>query len=367
MDRSVDRQSVIPLYHQLKEILKDKIEKGKFREGNLIPSEREICEIYEVSRITARQAILDLVNDGLLYREGGRGTFVASKTEKKLTIALVALGYSNESYRTRSNTFYDLVRGIAQTSLEKQVTVNLLFPEVYVDSNSFLQRIVAKKLDGVLIKTRLNIEYQDVKMLEEANLPYVVIKRHIPGRDINCVISDDVKGAFQATKHLISLGHRRIGLITGMPDAIIIWQDRIKGYRKALEKHNIPFDDKLICENDNFLEEGGYQCMNELLGLKRGPTAVFVASDSMAIGAYKAIKKKGLKIPEDIAIVGYDDIELASTMLDPPLTTTRTSFFEFGKKSVELLLGIINKKHFAARKVIIEPVLVIRKSCGGKN
>jgi LacI family transcriptional regulator len=204
-------------------------------------------------------------------------------------------------------------------------------------------------------------------MLEEANLPYVVIKRHIPGRDINCVISDDVKGALQATEHLISLGHRRIGLITGMPDAIIIWQDRIKGYRKTLEKYNIPFDDKLVCENDNFLEEGGYQCMNKLLELKRHPAAVFIAGDSMAIGAYKAIKRKGLKIPKDIAIVGYDDIELASTMLDPPLATVRTSFFEFGKRSVELLLDIINEEHSVVRKVVIEPVLVIRKSCGSKK
>jgi DNA-binding GntR family transcriptional regulator len=139
MEGSIDRQSVVPLYHQLKEILKDKIEKGEFSEGDLIPSEREICETYRVSRITARQAILDLVNDGLLYREGGRGTFVASKNKKKLTIALVATGYSHESYRTRSNTFYDLVRGVAQTSLEKQVTVNLLLPEAHIDSNSFLQ------------------------------------------------------------------------------------------------------------------------------------------------------------------------------------------------------------------------------------
>lgn len=362
----INRQSVIPLYHQLKEILKDKIERGEFSEGDLIPSEREICETYKVSRITARQAILDLVNDGLLYREGGRGTFVASKTKKKLTIALVAMGYSNESYRTRSNTFYDLVRGVAQTSLKKQVTVNLLLPEAHIDSNSFLQRVIAQKLNGILIKTRLNIQYQDIKMLEEANLPYVVIKRHIPGQDINCVISDDVKGAFQATEHLILLGHRRIGLINGMPDAIIIWQDRMKGYRKALEKHNIQFDDRLVCENDNFLEEGGYQCMNKLLGLKRCPTAVFIAGDSMAIGAYKVIKRKGLKIPEDIAIVGYDDIELAS-MLDPPLTTVKTSLFEFGQRSVELLLDIINEEHPIARKAVIEPILVIRRSCGSKK
>ena len=132
----IKRQSGIPLYRQLREILKDKIEKGEFSEGDLIPSEREICETYGVSRITARQAILDLVNDGLLYREGGRGTFVASKSKRKLAIAL---GACQDRLRQKNQVLQELHRQRQkycrefpdrQTVFEKQFDVIMSSPKI---------------------------------------------------------------------------------------------------------------------------------------------------------------------------------------------------------------------------------------------
>ncbi|TET13067.1 LacI family transcriptional regulator, partial [Candidatus Aerophobetes bacterium] len=183
-----------------------------------------------------------------------------------------------------------------------------------------------------------------------------------PEKKISCVFSDDFKGAAMATEYLISLGHQRIGFINGPLDEVIIWQERMEGYKEALKKYKIQLDRKLIQENSSAFEKNGYESMKKLLQLKNRPQAVFVAGDGMAVGAYKAIKRKELRIPEDISIIGYDDADVAS-WLDPPLTTIRTSFFDFGEKSAELLFNMITQGGFPEKGVVIEPVLKIRSSC----
>ncbi len=361
----LDRQSFVPLYYQLVTILEKQIKNGTFNTGDFIPSVRNLCERYEISDITARRAILELAKKGLVSKRAGKGMFVNVKSKKAFTVTLTAFGLNIKSYWSGAYMFFDLVRGITQATLERNMSLKFVFPEENVEPTLFLKEFVkTQKVDGIfmLVLIHKDIGYEEIKILRKAKMPYVVIKSHIPGKKISCVFSNDFKGAAMATEYLISSGHRRIGFINGPLDKVVIWRERMRGYKEALKKYKIQLDRKLIKENRSVFEKNGYESMGKLLQLKNRPQAVFVAGDGMAVGAFKAIKKKGLRIPEDISIIGYDDADVAS-WLDPPLTTIRTSFFDFGEKSAELLFDMITQDGFPEKKVVIEPVLKIRQSC----
>src|SRR2546429_2825549 len=162
-----------------------------------------------------------------------------------------------------------------------------------------------------------------------------------------------------ATRHLIELGHRRIGHLaagTGISTAV----HRRRGYMAALEEAGIEPDESLIVESGYF-EETGRQAMARLLDLPCPPTAVFAVNDMAAIGAYAAVLDRGLRIPEDVAIVGYNDVPLAGR-LAPPLTTLRVPVREFGRLSARILIDLIETGDSERRRIVLEPVLVVRGS-----
>lgn len=215
-------------------------------------------------------------------------------------------------------------------------------------------------LDGVIVSSAL-IDDPILHALYESKMPFVLVGRH-PVLDVNYVDVDNIGGAREATLHLIRLGHKRIATITG-PLNMIAGSDRLQGYRHALEMRNLPYDEALVAEGD-FTEEGGYAAMLQLL--PKRPTAVFVASDMMAVGALRAISQAGLRVPEDIALVGYDDIPVA-VRITPPLTTVRQPINRLGEEAVRILLDVLNSNGqvSAHRHRVLLPVeLVIRASCG---
>jgi LacI family transcriptional regulator, galactose operon repressor len=162
-----------------------------------------------------------------------------------------------------------------------------------------------------------------------------------------------------AVNHLIQLGRRRIGLITG-PTTSTVGIDRKNGYLKALSDRRRAIDETLMVEGD-FTEVGGYYSMQRLLPSR--PDAVFAASDIMAIGAMRAAREAGLRIPADIAFVGFDDLPIA-TLSDVQLTTVRQPVVQFGAKAVEVLLDLIDNGIEPPRHILMETELVIRESCG---
>jgi LacI family transcriptional regulator len=165
-----------------------------------------------------------------------------------------------------------------------------------------------------------------------------------------------------AVDQLIRLGHRRIGTLTG-PPKMAAGQDRLAGYREALELHGIPVEEGLIVEGD-FTESGGFVGMQRLLPAE--PTAVFVASDMMAVGALKALRQAGRRVPEDIALVSFDDIPVASA-IEPPLTTVRQPIGQMAALAVETLLDLIEHPGSGPRRIVLPTQLVIRESCSKKE
>ncbi|MCX7691763.1 substrate-binding domain-containing protein, partial [Thermoflexus sp.] len=163
-----------------------------------------------------------------------------------------------------------------------------------------------------------------VYALYHSSMPFVLVGRH-PTLNVSYVDVDNINGARSATAHLIGLGRRRIATITG-PQNMIAGIDRLQGYREALEAHGLPILPDLIAEGD-FSEQSGFMAMQKLLPAQ--PDAVFVASDTMALGAMRALHRAGLRIPQDVAVIGFDDIPPAARF-DPPLTTVRQPIHEMG-------------------------------------
>ncbi len=188
----------------------------------------------------------------------------------------------------------------------------------------------------------------------------ISVDRELPGLEVDSVLADSLQGGYQATEYLIQLGHRRIGCITGPPDLSISSQ-RVSGYSQALERYGIPLCDELVVTGD-FRYQEGYRAMRQLLALNEPPTAIFACNDIMAVGAICAAKDKGLGVPGDIAIIGFDDIALAS-FISPRLTTVAQPKHEMGAIAVELLVERIKEKKRPSTKVILPVHLVVRESC----
>jgi DNA-binding LacI/PurR family transcriptional regulator len=179
--------------------------------------------------------------------------------------------------------------------------------------------------------------------------------------DLPCVDVDNKAGAYQAVTHLIGLGHQRIGFVSNAPLSYAGALDRFAGYRQALTEHDLPLDDDLV-RTAAFLPETGQAAMEELLALPERLTAVFAASDVVAIGVMGAIQTAGLRIPDDVAVVGFDDIFLAAHTR-PPLTTVRVPAYGLGWTAAEVLIALIEGDEEAS-SVMLETELVIRDSCG---
>jgi len=211
-------------------------------------------------------------------------------------------------------------------------------------------------LDGVLVASA-PLKDPIVPNLLRDRIPFISVGRH-PDERVQYVDVDNVGGARMAVEHLIRLGHRRIGTITGRLD-MVHGQARLEGYRQALEARQIPVKEELIIEGD-YTENSGLVGMQRLL--PASPSAVFVASDTMAIGALKALRQAGQQVPQDVALVGFDDIPVAS-VVEPPLTTVRQPISQMGALAVETLLDLIENPGSGPQRIVLPTQLVIRESC----
>lgn len=221
--------------------------------------------------------------------------------------------------------------------------------------NSFYSR----QVDGIVILNSWLHTYNDA-ILSLQDRPFVFVNRVFGNCLSNCVGPGDHYGAQLATQHLINLGHRRIGFIGGMKDWIEA-QNRLSGYWDALLKHSLPVDEALIKYGD-WGVDSGHQAARALLALEDKPTAIFAANDIMALGAMYAMQEAGLKIPEDVAIVGYDDRDFAA-WIRPALTTVRMPSYEMGQAAARLLLEQIGGEELEDATQI-PGELIIRESCG---
>ncbi len=219
-------------------------------------------------------------------------------------------------------------------------------------------------LDGVIV-ANASLDDKLIPRLFEEGIPFVNIGRH-PDARVNYVDVDNIGGARMATEHLIRLGHTRIAMIGG-PSDMTPAQDRLNAFLEVMNTHRLPVSEGTVAEGD-FTEAGGRAAMVQLLPYE--PTAVFAASDSMAIGAIKAIRAAGLSIPDDIAVVGFDDVPSALT-IEPELTTVRQPIERIGQLAVDMLIALIEAtlaegSEPSIQRIVLPTELVVRSSCGSR-
>jgi LacI family transcriptional regulator len=256
--------------------------------------------------------------------------------------------------------FPRLMQGISQGCNLHDYILSLFLLHTLEEEARLYPRISRRQLlDGVIVTATRNQDPLVPELLTN-RVPFVQHGRHEDPR-VNFVDVDNVNGAYCAVAHLARLGRRRIALIAG-PASSLAAEDRKRGYLNALQERRVPVDDALIICGD-FTETSGDQAMQRLL--PHEPDAVFVVSDSMALGALRTLRKAEKRVPEDVALVGFDDLTHAATA-DPPLTTIRQPIQRTGALAVEMLNDILENGAQPARHVILPTELVIRASCGSQ-
>ena len=252
-----------------------------------------------------------------------------------------------------------LIQGISSACNMRGYSMMLWLAEPDFERRMAGQILYSGLIDGVIVASTVMDDPIVVALVNGKNVPFIMIGRHPSDSNVSFVDVDNRAGAAQAVEHLFRLGKKRVATIRG-PKTMIAGVDRYQGYLDAFAQAKRTVDPQLVAEGE-FSEQSGYLAMQRLLPHR--PDAIFAASDMMAVGAIMAIEESGLKIPEDIALVGFDGIP-SSAHTDPPLTTVRQPIIPSGALAAELLIDMIENPSPAPRRIVLTTELVVRKSCG---
>jgi len=254
-----------------------------------------------------------------------------------------------------------LIQGITSACNQHGYTLALFLFHTLEEERATMQRFTSNSLVDGLIITADNDNNPFVPKLVDRGVPFVYIGRPADSTGVTYVDVDNYAGAYNATTHLIKLGYRRIAQIGTAHNTAGV--DRDKGYRQAMQDRNRGVNEELICYGD-FTEKSGYDAMKALLSQQ--PDAIFVQSDSMALGANRALREAGLRVPTDIALVGFDDLQPA-LLTEPPLTTIRQPIQRAGFTAAETLIDRLQNPDQPPQHIVLPTELVIRSSCGAIN
>lgn len=249
-------------------------------------------------------------------------------------------------FEARENEFYLLLSTINSDKCKKKTLPRF---------------ILERNVDGVIVAGKVPRTF--ISNMNNVEIPLVFID-YIPKnfqKQYSAVLIDNYSGGLMATKHLLELGHKKIAFIGGDIEHPSI-KDRLKGYKAAFNNAKIPFDNKIIItDEDNTARENGYNAAEKLLNKNKNVTAIFACNDAMAIGIMQYAKKKGIKIPNDISIVGFDDVD-EDISLETPLTTIKVLKTEMGAEAIRVIAMMIKSNNNVNDRKLIPVELIIRKS-----
>ena len=329
------------------------------------PTVRDVAEAAGVSTATVSRVLAggDLVTDELrerVFEAARRLRYTPNRVARNLrrrTTRMIGVVVPDIE-----NPFFTSIIGGVEEVLQAANYSLLLanYGETPAREHELMRTLHAEGAAGIIF-TPSNAPGADYRDLVQAPAPMVAISRYPEGLDVDVVAVANSAGAFAATDHLIRLGHRTIAFING-PIGISTAKERQAGYLEALAAAGLEPQPELIVHGD-FRQDGGYHAMQALLSLDRPPTAVFTANNLMTLGAFQAIYERGLGIPKQIAVVGFDDLPWA-TSLQPPLTAVAQPARDVGVTAARLLLDRLAEPERPTRRIILNTRLVIRASCG---
>ena len=368
-------EGAVPMHLHVRQTLASDIARGVYSVGDMIPSEAELCRIFDVSRITVRQALASLVNDGLLIKQPGRGTFVSSSqakpdpssSGKNKVIGLVltnALG-----------TFMSqLILGVEKVVREHGYSLHIAIAhDDPAKERACIDELIANRVAGALLlpvdsEGQSNPNCFDYLRIQRAGIPLLFVDRHLSQLPVGYVVGPDEQGMTQLTNHLIAQGHDEIGYIHHNISASSV-VDRQKGYMAALlanRLHPGPILTVNPPRNERSDVLRGYEVVRQFLATgQRAPRALIGCNSSFAIGAIRALTEAGLRVPEDVAVAGFDDLPECE-VLSVPLTVMRVPIEGMGARAAELLIHRIERGPAIAEleQEKLPGELVVRESCG---
>ena len=261
------------------------------------------------------------------------------------------------------NPFYTLVLGgIEQVLSEQGLSVLIGNSDSSPDREDNLIALMRAEDAAGLIIAPVREDSALLAEVAHSGLPVVVIDRYLDSLKVDTVLADNRLGAYAAIQHLVQFGHKRIAILNG-PQYLTSGRERYDGFLQAMEETGLPVDLELVRFGDYQLESG-YELTRDLLSLPEPPTALFIANNLMTIGALNAIHEAHCRVPDDIAVVGFDDVPWAIS-LNPPLTTVAQPTFEIGVRAAELLLSRIADPERPPNTIVLSTQLMVRASCGG--
>lgn len=302
-----------------------------------------------------RQKVMDAANE-LGYVPDATAQALVSRQTKAIGLVL-----TRSQHHIATDAFLPkIISGLLTTAKKNNIRMLVDWVETEHQESAYFELARAKRIDGMIVSTpRLNDAA--LKALENADMPTVMMGS-IAGSNLPFVDVDNTKAAEKATSYLVGLGHRNIACISNAPPEYTAAPERVMGFKNILSQMDIPINENLIRYAD-FDPESGYECMKSLMNTGEKFTAAFVASDNVAIGAKSALREAGWRIPDDVSLVGFDDIPWAKYS-DPPLTTIKLPAESLAQSACTLLLDLIKDKgENKQNQIILDTELIIRKSC----
>ncbi len=358
--------STQPLYVRILDSLRDRIQAGEWGMGAMLPSENELGKFYRISRSTMRQVLAALEKEGMIRRERGRGTFMlynaprAAQSRAYHELISFIVPYVRDSFvssmlvglerEARANG-YSVLFNHAENNIEKQDQV--------------IRTALQQRVAGIILYPVNSTDISPVLYdLVNQAFPFVLVDRYIRGIYVDYVTSNNFGGGLIATQHLLSLGHRRVAFLNWTETSTTI-EHRRSGYRQALVEAGIPLDPHLEWEVEGYptIDQAA---LEECMRRPNLPTAIFAANDQLALAVQRAARELGISIPRDLALVGFDDLDI-SAHLDIPLTTIAQPAYEIGQTAWRILYTKITRQNPPVERVILPIRLVVRRSCGALN
>lgn len=351
----------IPVYQQIKDIIREEITQGKYKPGDTLPSANQLAKLFATSRNTAVKAINDLAHEGTIYCVQGKGSIVndlrkkiVSKVKRKkssipdIGILISDFDDLNHPYFTR------LLKGIS----EKAKTIPCNLKTFCINNYSINDFVQSENFDGLIVATKL--PQSSVLVLKQNNIPFVLAGNDIYGEDLLCVTGDSYASTYEAIKYLYSLGHEKIAILSG-PTTARSTPLAYMAYKHAMNEFKLEVNESFFKAGD-YGEEAGYKSFQELLSAGKTPTAIFAMEDNIAIGVIKAAEDNSLKVPDDLSIIGSGD-RFPISNVKIPLTTFCDKLAKIGALCLEMIDKKLNNKVIKNSKVSLKSELIIRKSC----
>lgn len=354
-----NKDSILPISAEIATILRDEILSGRYAVGQRLENERKLIERFKVSRGAVRRALQMLEQERLIVRQQGRGTFVCDLSQassQRRATTLVAMVYERQYF------FDAVIRGACSSASQRGYLLATVSNETEEEESANVDMILRDQVAGVLLTPRRGQSQENYKRLVEAGTKVVLVDTFIPGYDEDFAGEDNALGTFMAVGHLSELRHKRIGYVGHDDrDDRPCKAQRLCGFLDGCAHAGLVVADEWILETD---EQSCATELTRLLSNPRRPTAIVTYNDFWAIRVIATARQIGLRVPEDISVVGFDDCILASSY-DVPVTSVCPRYPKIGMVAAELLMGKLEKEPSDfKRSVMIAPTITVRASTG---